>query len=409
MSTRQAVSHSQEIREQASRCPICWDERTDPVVTPCEHTFCMACIKVALHVNGKFCPVCRAPISSHRSLAVFVPAVKVLDEAMTSSGPGLWACQACTFVNPLADGRCGACAARRPSTVVPPSVRARGSTCEIIAPHDDHDRRGVQAIEKHESSKRRKTTAATATVSSTKAAACHADTDADDANDDVANGDDDDHQHHAHTESGSGVVAGRAPKRGPGGGTGQSVGRCKVAYEFVRGPKMSEEEARRLAAAEGLVLIPAPGKSKTGLEGVTPVMRADGRAFAAADRRAPKGTPCTHFGIYSSKWEAALTVARHFGPEACRQKTAMLTEAETRRLATAEGLSLVPSVYSTTGFRGVRKVGYGYVVETSAVGGATVIVGNYLSVWEAALAYARAVGTDKCRSADPQRPTKWQV
>ena len=409
MSTRQAVCRSQEIREQASRCPICWDERTDPVVTPCEHAFCMACIKMALHANGKFCPVCRAPISSHRSLAVFVPTVKVVDEA--SSGAGLWACQACTFVNPLADGRCGACAARRPSTAVPPSIRARGSTCEVIALHVDHDRRGAQAIEKHESSKRRITTAASAAVSSTEAAACHADTDADDAAADVANydDDDDDHQHHEHTESGSGVVAGRTRKRGPGGGTGRSAGRCKVAHAFVRGPEMSEEEARRLAAAEGLVLIPAPGKSKTGLEGVTPVMRADGRAFAAADRRAPRGTPFTHLGIYSSQWEAALAVARHFGPDACRQKTAVLSEAEARRLATAEGLSLVPSVYSTSGFRGVRKVGHGYVVETSAVGGATVIVGNYLSVWEAALAYARAVGTDKCRSADPQRPTKWQV
>ena len=41
------------------QCPICCDEFTDPVITPCEHVFCRECVDEYLNRGTGACPVCR--------------------------------------------------------------------------------------------------------------------------------------------------------------------------------------------------------------------------------------------------------------------------------------------------------------------------------------------------------------
>lgn len=38
-------------------CPLCLDTPREPVLTPCGHVLCLACLQLAMHT----CPVCRAP------------------------------------------------------------------------------------------------------------------------------------------------------------------------------------------------------------------------------------------------------------------------------------------------------------------------------------------------------------
>lgn len=44
-------------------CPICMDDVTVPVITPCAHVFCRACLDSWLLNGSKGCPMCRAAIS----------------------------------------------------------------------------------------------------------------------------------------------------------------------------------------------------------------------------------------------------------------------------------------------------------------------------------------------------------
>ena len=80
--------------------------------------------------------------------------------------------------------------------------------------------------------------------------------------------------------------------------------KCECVLEY-----MSEAEARQLAAAEGLTLVPSE-HSATGWYGV----------FLALGRNRPymahiKGTGIREYlGRYTTEWEAALIVARRLGP-----------------------------------------------------------------------------------------------
>eukprot|EP00976_Prorocentrum_cordatum_P115155 1195964-Prorocentrum_minimum.AAC.2 len=42
------------------RCVICWELFRDPVITPCGHSFCRACVDTELNSSGR-CPICRRP------------------------------------------------------------------------------------------------------------------------------------------------------------------------------------------------------------------------------------------------------------------------------------------------------------------------------------------------------------
>lgn len=41
-------------------CPICCMLFCEPVVTPCNHRFCLNCLSKVQHVQGHACPICRA-------------------------------------------------------------------------------------------------------------------------------------------------------------------------------------------------------------------------------------------------------------------------------------------------------------------------------------------------------------
>ena len=81
---------------------------------------------------------------------------------------------------------------------------------------------------------------------------------------------------------------------------------------------MTEAEARRLAAEEGLVLVPAD--NTTGFKGV--YLSGKSKPFLA-QIRADKGHDRKkhHLGTYISAAEAALAVARFFGPAGCAAAT----------------------------------------------------------------------------------------
>ena len=106
---------------------------------------------------------------------------------------------------------------------------------------------------------------------------------------------------------------------------------------------MTEAEARRLAAEEGLQLLPAD--NTCGFKGVSRSGSGSSRPFQALTRQDGKQH---RLGCFSSTAEAALAVARFIGPEGCAAALAPpadaeppMTEAEARRLAAAEGLQLV--------------------------------------------------------------------
>ena len=69
-----------------------------------------------------------------------------------------------------------------------------------------------------------------------------------------------------------------------------------------------------------------------------------------------------------------------------------LTADEARAAAVAEGLELVPSTRSKTGFKGVSKSGGRYKVEITESGKSRRL-GNFATPEEAALCYARIVNT----------------
>lgn len=44
-------------------CPICMDDVSVPVITPCAHVFCRACLESWMLNEAKGCPLCRSAIS----------------------------------------------------------------------------------------------------------------------------------------------------------------------------------------------------------------------------------------------------------------------------------------------------------------------------------------------------------
>ena len=69
-----------------------------------------------------------------------------------------------------------------------------------------------------------------------------------------------------------------------------------------------------------------------------------------------------------------------------------LTADEARAAAAAEGLELVPSARSETGFKGVSKSGGRYKVQITE-NGRSRNIGNFATPEEGALCYARIVNT----------------
>ena len=94
-----------------NRCVVCLDIFSAPVLTPCGHRFCEACILTAINIK-KECPTCRAPIKSHRALRADTHLLELFgtpkasramdtDDERAAATDDSWSCLTCTLVNPV--------------------------------------------------------------------------------------------------------------------------------------------------------------------------------------------------------------------------------------------------------------------------------------------------------------------
>ena len=114
-----------------------------------------------------------------------------------------------------------------------------------------------------------------------------------------------------------------------------------------------------------------------------------------------EGGKTHHLGTFATAEEAALCYARHVGAElgawAAEARVAVqqpLTADEARAAAAAEGLELVLSSSSATGFKWVSKRGGRYEAHCNKDGKKR-FLGTYATAEEAALCYARHIGAER--------------
>jgi len=170
-------------------------------------------------------------------------------------------------------------------------------------------------------------------------------------------------------------------------------------------PPLTAEEALRQAEAEGLTLLHS--ESGTGYKGVTFKRSSKSRPYQAQLRRGGKDV---YLGRFATAEEAALHVAR--SPEAQAAAAAPpapppLTAEEAVRQAEAEGLTLLRSASSSTGYTGVvfdssrRSKPYMARVWRGVKG---VSLGRFATAEEAALCYARTPEAQAAAAAPPEPP-----
>ena len=152
---------------------------------------------------------------------------------------------------------------------------------------------------------------------------------------------------------------------------------------------MLPDQAREVAAAEGLVLVPS-ARGETGFKGVS----RDGGKYEA---KISENGKYRHLGNFATPVEAALCYARHIGAERAAVEAAdtqPLTADEARAAAAAEGLELVPSAGGETGFKCVYKNNGKYRAQIRE-NGKLRRLGNCATPEEAALCYARHIGAER--------------
>jgi hypothetical protein len=188
---------------------------------------------------------------------------------------------------------------------------------------------------------------------------------------------------------------------------------------------LTADEARAAAAAEGLELVPS-STNETGFKGVR-----KHRGKNAAQIHENGKTRC--LGTFATPEEAALCYARHIRAErvvaeAAEERVAVsddaqveevvdeaqeqeageevmaagpqpLTADEAKAAAAAEGLELVLSSLSSTGFKGVRNDHGKYRVEVWE-NGKHHHLGSFATPEEAALSYARHFGAERAAAAE---------
>eukprot|EP00900_Chrysochromulina_parva_P022369 jgi/Chrpa1/4766/Chrysochromulina_OHIO_Genome00013097-RA len=154
---------------------------------------------------------------------------------------------------------------------------------------------------------------------------------------------------------------------------------------------LTADEARAAAAAEGLEFEPS-STTGTGFKGVT----TKGSKFTARISRVVGGQ--LYLGIFATAEEAALHYARHFeaqhGATAAAEARAAVPQSKARMAAAAEGLELMTSSSSQTGFKGVFKNHSKYKAEIREHGKRRHL-GNFSTPEDAALCYARYVLADR--------------
>ena len=161
-------------------------------------------------------------------------------------------------------------------------------------------------------------------------------------------------------------------------------------------PRIKPEEVRAIAAAQGLELVPS-SRNETGFRGVTKQ-----KGKYRADIR--ENDVHRHIrGTFATPEEAALCYARHIGAkraaaEAAEARVAVpqpLTAGEARAAAAAEGLELVPSSITKTGFKYVHPNPVGKFAAFVWDHDKTLHLGTFVTAEEAALHYARYVGAER--------------
>ena len=202
---------------------------------------------------------------------------------------------------------------------------------------------------------------------------------------------------------------------------------CQASAKRQKRVPMSLEEAERLATQEGLVLVPSCGSTQSGYWLVT-AQGSHSNTFQSSGTVG--GRKEVSLGNFSTAHEAALAVARNLGPEGSREAAArtakaeaaadrpFMGESEARQLASAEGLTLVPSSFNKTGFLNVSLAGreldnadllpppgtagcrrffqVTLCKSTQSLQKKSRSLGCYKTVFEAALAFARHLGPEGC-------------
>jgi len=165
-------------------------------------------------------------------------------------------------------------------------------------------------------------------------------------------------------------------------------------------PPLTAEEALRQAEAEGLTLLKS-ASSSTDYKGVGFKSRPKATPYQAQVWRGGKHAT---LGSFATAEEAALVVARTPEGRAAAAAAAAappapppLTAEEALRQAEAEGLTLLRSESSRTGYKGVcfnsrRNITKPYEAQVWR-GGKHATLGTFATAEEAALCYARAVRT----------------
>ena len=170
---------------------------------------------------------------------------------------------------------------------------------------------------------------------------------------------------------------------------------AKVAETRGKGPQpLTADEARAAAAAEGLELLPS-SSNETGFKGVS---KHHGKYKAEVKENGMQH----HLGTFATPEEAALCYAKRIGAERAAARAAEargeyakpLTADEARAAAAAEGLELVPSPTSDTGFRNVRFIDGKYRAQIREQGKKRHL-GTFATPEEAALCYARHIGAER--------------
>ena len=172
-------------------------------------------------------------------------------------------------------------------------------------------------------------------------------------------------------------------------------------------PPLTAEEALRQAETEGLTLV----RSESSNSGYKCVTCYNGKSHKSSPYQAKvwRGGKEVHLGHFVTREEAALCYARNTArkPEAQAappEPPPPLTPEEAVRQAEAEGLTLLKSESSSTGYKGVtidrvkKSKPYKALVQR---GGKTVHLGSFATAEEAALCYARA---SEAQAAAPQPP-----
>ena len=167
---------------------------------------------------------------------------------------------------------------------------------------------------------------------------------------------------------------------------------------------MSLSGAVRQAEAEGLTLL----RSESGSTGYTCVSFNGSCKSKPYKAQLMRGGTMVTLGYFATPEEAALCYARSPEAQAAAAEPPPLTAEEAVRQAEAEGLTLLRSERSSTGYKGVSFNSSHYQAKVWR-GGTVVNLGYFTTAEEAALCYARTPEGQAVATQSPAAPfLRWK-